>query len=544
MLLDEKCVDLVCITETHFSEEIVGAEINLTRFTAFRGDRNFKLDRTRCKADEFSGGGGSVIYVRNYIKVVDKSHCTTLDSTSLVLETDIGKVLIGCFYRSPSLNEEQNSKFLETFSQKAVSDDDIEKVMFGDFNCPDISWVSGNVDGPKNSVNNNIVLQQKFVDNVHNAGLSWLVTDEITRHRKVGIKVQESNIDQVFLSEESLVNEFNLYSPLGKSDHVSMIVELGLVKINQCHSTEIDDAKRNWSKVTLNDILLFSNNIDWGYSKEPMCMNIEDMWDEIHSKIRKVIDLVPINSNSNPENSNYNMPWLNSSLKRAVRAKNKSWELFDACPSIDNLNYALSKQGELDNIELRAKLKYEKLITSDLKHNSKAFYSYLRTRRKVKSIVTVLKKADGSMTENDTETADCFADAFSSVFVNEPIGPLPQHCYKSSDETISEVEISEGDVYQELKSVNIYKSSGPDNIHPKVLNALADNPDFTKSLTSLYVKCAQEQKIPHIWKVANVVGLHKKDSKTDPLNYRPVSLTCILCKIYEKFIRVCWRQNY
>ena len=69
------------------------------------------------------------------------------------------------------LNEEQNSRFLETFSQKAVCDNDIEKVIFGDFNCPDISWVSGNV-GPKNSVDNNIVLQQKFVDNVHNAGLS------------------------------------------------------------------------------------------------------------------------------------------------------------------------------------------------------------------------------------------------------------------------------------------------------------------------------------------------------------------------------------
>ena len=149
----------------------------------------------------------------------------------------------------------------------------------------------------------------------------------------------------------------------------------------------------------------------------------------------------------------------------------------------------------------------------------------------------MLKKADGSITENDTETADCFADAFSSVFVNEPIGPLPQHCYKLLDETISEVGISEGNVYQELKSANIYKSSGHDNIHPKVLNALANNPGFTKSLTSLNVKCAQEQKIRHIWKVANVVGLHKKDLKTDPLNYRPVSLTCILCKIYEKFIR-------
>ena len=111
------------------------------------------------------------LYVRNNMKVVDKSHCTTLDSTSLVLETDMGKVMIGCFYRSPSLNGEQNSRFLETFSQKAVCDNDIEKVIFGDFNCPDIFWVSGNVVGPKNSVDNNIVLQQKFVDNVHNPGL-------------------------------------------------------------------------------------------------------------------------------------------------------------------------------------------------------------------------------------------------------------------------------------------------------------------------------------------------------------------------------------
>ena len=51
----------------------------------------------------------------------------------------------------------------------------------------DISWVSGNVVGPKNSVDNNIVLHQKFVDSVHNAGLSWLVT-EITSVNQGSIK--------------------------------------------------------------------------------------------------------------------------------------------------------------------------------------------------------------------------------------------------------------------------------------------------------------------------------------------------------------------
>ena len=66
---------------------------------------------------------------------------------------------------------------------------------------------------------------------------------------------------------------------------------------------------------------------------------------------------------------------------------------------------------------------------------------------------------------------------------------------------------------------------------------MSENPGFVDSLTVFYRKCISECKIPKIWKLANVVALHKKDSKLDPLNYRPVSLTCILCKIYEKFIR-------
>ena len=89
------------------------------------------------------------------------------------------------------------------------------------------------------------------------------------------------------------------------------------------------------------------------------------------------------------------MPWINSSLKQAIRAKNKSWKLFNVCPTIDNLNEALLKQSNLDNIELKAKLRYEKLITNDLKHNSKAFYSYLCNRRNVKPIVTTLKFEKG-----------------------------------------------------------------------------------------------------------------------------------------------------
>ena len=69
------------------------------------------------------------------------------------------------------------------------------------------------------------------------------------------------------------------------------------------------------------------------------------------------------------------------------------------------------------------------------------------------------------------------------------------------------------------------------------LKNLAENSSFVKNLTQLYQKCVEECAIPSIWKTANVIALHNKGSKKNAINYRPVSLTCILCNIYEQFIK-------
>ena len=58
-----------------------------------------------------------------------------------------------------------------------------------------------------------------------------------------------------------------------------------------------------------------------------------------------------------------------------------------------------------------------------------------------------------------------------------------------------------------------------------------------EAVTELFVQCSNEGCIPKVWKSASVVALFKKGLKSDPLNYRPVSLTCILCKVYEQLIR-------
>ena len=59
--------------------------------------------------------------------------------------------------------------------------------------------------------------------------------------------------------------------------------------------------------------------------------------------------------------------------------------------------------------------------------------------------------------------------------------------------------------------------------------------DTIKLLTLLFELSMRVAKIPSEWKVAEVRPIYKKKGKkSDPCNYRPVSLTSVICKVMEK----------
>ena len=59
---------------------------------------------------------------------------------------------------------------------------------------------------------------------------------------------------------------------------------------------------------------------------------------------------------------------------------------------------------------------------------------------------------------------------------------------------------------------------------------------FSFWLSKLVNICFQFGVFPDIVKIAKVTPLHKKDSKFNYLNYRPISLLSVFSKIYEKLI--------
>src|SRR5678815_5517894 len=82
--------------------------------------------------------------------------------------------------------------------------------------------------------------------------------------------------------------------------------------------------------------------------------------------------------------------------------------------------------------------------------------------------------------------------------------------------------------------MNVRKAGGKDGIPPRVLRECASV--LSPPLVQLYSLCLNTNTFPQCWKHAHVQAIPKKGSRSDPSNYRPISLTCILSKIFETLL--------
>ena len=89
-------------------------------------------------------------------------------------------------------------------------------------------------------------------------------------------------------------------------------------------------------------------------------------------------------------------------------------------------------------------------------------------------------------------------------------------------------------VLELLESLIPDKASGPDGIPAQVLKECAV--PLAPVLTDFFQQSIDLEQVPEDWKQQHVHPIFKKGSKSDPANYRPVALTCLLCKMLEHII--------
>jgi len=107
-------------------------------------------------------------------------------------------------------------------------------------------------------------------------------------------------------------------------------------------------------------------------------------------------------------------------------------------------------------------------------------------------------------------------------------------CNQCASNISNVIEINKDAVLKCLNKLKESKSPGPDSIHPLVLKGTAEAWDYPLSV--LFHQSVATGRLLSNWKNANVAPIHKKGSRSEAGNYRPVSLASVPCKMLESLI--------
>ncbi|CAH8652546.1 unnamed protein product [Schistosoma bovis] len=184
-----------------------------------------------------------------------------------------------------------------------------------------------------------------------------------------------------------------------------------------------------------------------------------------------------------------------------------------------------------------AQRKYEMQLAESALKQPKRIFSYINHRTKMHHWIPNLIKVgnESEMIEEDQEKAEVMADYFGAVFTQEP--PLekePNPITESTNQLLT-VDFDQNDVLKTLSTLNMEKSTGPDELHPKILRHIAQY--IAIPLTVIFKMSLDQGVLPMDWKDAIVTPIHKTGLRQVPSNYRPVSLTSVVIQILERIIK-------
>ncbi|KAK7111648.1 hypothetical protein V1264_011249 [Littorina saxatilis] len=165
------------------------------------------------------------------------------------------------------------------------------------------------------------------------------------------------------------------------------------------------------------------------------------------------------------------------------------------------------------------------------RNDTKPFWRFIKARKQDNAGVAPLK-TKGQLHSDSQSKADILLNQFKSVFTKASSQPLPH--LQSTAPDIPPITITVPGVTKLLRQLKVNKASGSDGIPNTVLKTLADS--VGPALALIFQTSVDSGRLPKDWLSANVSCAFKKGDRHEPANYRPISLTSVLCKLLEHII--------
>ena len=483
-----------------------------------------------------SPGRGILVYTHDSIsKSVAQISLSTKFDENCALEIRLrggDMLLFACCYRSPTKSEtsEANNLNLNKLLKEVSVGKYTHRCILGDFNYKDINWSTWTTN------HNHDSKEELFLKTVEDCFFHQHV-NQPTRRRG---NDAPSKLDLIFTDEEMQVSDIKHHAPLGKSDHSVITFNyncyVDFSKPKDTYNYEKGDYKSMCEELT---------NSDWvrNYIAKANAMSVEEYWSNLKSKLHDLRNkYVPINKASSTATwkEKGSVP-INKQTQEAIRTKKRAhrcWILAKEQGKSNEARAIYTKvRNKVKNLLRKEKKKFEQGIALVAKKNPKLFWMHTRRKLKTKSGVGPLLETvtdKDSLKYDDKSKADILQRQFLSVFAKESPINVPMLPPRTLS-TIPTFTVTESSVKEKLESLNPYKSCGPDNISPRMLKELASH--LAGPIAALFNHTIKTGNIPEDWKRAIISPIFKKGSKQVASNYRPISLTAILCKTLESFIR-------
>ena len=240
-------------------------------------------------------------------------------------------------------------------------------------------------------------------------------------------------------------------------------------------------------------------------------------------------------------------PWITPALQKSISIKNNLLKKF--------IN---AKDPQVKDSYHKEYKEYRNMLSTILKQSKTNYYNHYyeanwnsikNTWKGIKSILNIKNisaafpktlTVNGTTISNPMEISNIFNNYFSSIASKTKLNVSFSHKHFSDflkNRSSISFFISPSDkteIENVISSLDSNKSVGPNSIPTKILKLLKN--DISSQLSEIFNISFSSGVFPSILKIAKVIPIHKKYSKLDFSNYRPISLLSNIEKILERLM--------
>ena len=497
-------IDILAINETKLDSTVSDKKIELPGFEVVRRDRVL-------------GGGGVCIYLRTNINFrrrpdlcPDELECLTVE----IIKPHSKGFLVSTWYR-PESPVALFNVFENMIGQ--IDSEGLELYLLGDLNCEMRPHI--------------IDHNRKHIVNVMDIyGLHQLI-NEPTRITATS----ESLIDLCLTNcSEKITHSGVLH--LGISDHsLVFMTRKSKMERSRVHKAIQFRSLKNFCKA---DFLADLAEIDWkaitGPADDP-----NKSWQNWKSCLMSVIDKhAPIR---HKRIRGKKCPWISHEVLQKMRVRDflKSSHAQTKDPAIW-LQYKKARNTANSALKAAKRKYFSENLETSAKNQRKTWklLNELLSKQPSKSAVAEIKLVD-KVLGAAPDIAEALNTHFTNVGANLARGiPStsvdPLSYLIDTESSFSFQKITANDVANLISKLDTKKATGLDNIPGKFLKMAGDI--VAPSLSAIFNQSMSTGIFPFDWKKARVTPIFKNGNKTDPNNYRPISVISLVAKIFEKLI--------